>query len=89
MKTCSGVILLLIIHIVGAEQCDREISRRVRKFLVNEVFDQLNIKTISIPPTCPIGTLSDLYADQEDHKREVNRNEWRVSCPSITEKLMY
>jgi hypothetical protein len=63
-------------------KCDREISRRVRRYLQNDVFSQLMVKASDLPTTCPLNEALDMYSDQEDHKRESNRNEWRVrsSC---------
>lgn len=58
--------------------CDREVSRRVRRYLQKDVFSQLAVEASDLPSSCPLLESHDMYADQEDHKRESHRNEWRV-----------
>jgi hypothetical protein len=46
--------------------CSRLLSRRVRKFLQNEVFSRLQIDPQELPLQCQLNPIHDIYFDQEE-----------------------
>lgn len=70
-----------------AASCPRDVARRVRDYLFDDIFSALSISAMDLPPSCPLHPSRDLYGDQEKHKYEVHRGEWRVSVFSVLECL--
>jgi hypothetical protein len=58
------------------ESCSREIARKVRSYLQKDVFSKLDFPATELPDSCQLNPKHDAYLDQEQHKSEVNRNDW-------------
>jgi hypothetical protein len=66
-----------------ATACSRDISRRVRSYLNQDIFPHVAINAVDLPAACPLNPLVDIFGDQEFHKREANMQEWRVCSLSV------
>mmetsp|Transcript_3139 Transcript_3139/g.4857 ORF Transcript_3139/g.4857 Transcript_3139/m.4857 type:complete len:289 (-) Transcript_3139:92-958(-) len=51
-----------------SDSCSRILSRRVRKFIEQDVFTQLSIDPTQLPEDCQLNPVHDMYLDQERHK---------------------
>jgi hypothetical protein len=60
-----------------AAHCSRSLSRKIRKFVDHEIFSKLSIDPLALPDNCQLNPKYDLFRDQESHKVEYTRTEWR------------
>ena len=61
------------------EECDREMSRHVRIFIQHNIYPQLSVKPEELPKACALHPDNYIYADQESHKHEESRMDWKCS----------
>lgn len=59
--------------------CSRGLSRQVRKYLVDEIYPALDADANQLSRSCQLSPTLDLYGDQENHKEEINRREWKCN----------
>lgn len=57
--------------------CSRSVSRKVRNYLNNNVYSQLPFASDKLPFECPLHPHYDLYNDQELHKKELIKGDWK------------
>jgi hypothetical protein len=77
-------------HEAADAMCSRDQSRlmrKVRQELLRQVSTSSGLRKISeemLPASCPLHPAHDLYADQEEHKRESSVREWKCGyCGKI------
>jgi hypothetical protein len=57
--------------------CSRSVSRKVRDYLNNKVYSQLPFSADKLPFECSLHPHYDLYNDQELHKKELIKSDWK------------
>jgi hypothetical protein len=75
------VVLLIIIFnaIESYEQnsCSRELSRKVRQYIVKEIYPLLSLD--ELPDTCQLNPKYDMYLVQENARKEIEKGDWKCN----------
>lgn len=77
--SCAAVV----VPAMNSTTCSRDLSRRVRSFLHDDIFSAMSVSAVDLPISCPFHPQRDIFGDHEKHKYEVHRGEWRVSTSYI------
>lgn len=55
--------------------CSRSQSREIRSYFNKTFFHEIDPNYMSV--ICDINPINDLYLDQENHKQQISRNDWK------------
>ena len=91
----AGILSLALVVLLGMAgckgECSREVSRKIRKLIWEEVFPTIGLKLSDLPSSCPLHPDLDMYAQQEKNKVELDHREWQCKyCQKrfVSEKYM-
>lgn len=59
-------------------ECSRDSSRKISKYLKNELLPFIDVSPNDLSNDCPLNINNDIFFDQENHKSSLNSREWRV-----------
>lgn len=62
----------------SAKECSKSVSRKVRKFLNDDLYRRLSIDASDLPNNCGLNPKYDMYQAHEHSKIEELPGEWKV-----------